>query len=175
MNIPLARNLWVCIGYYIILTAQKKAIKGCQLVYMLPHESFLRRMSIPDESIRNLTSDQIQSSEYVNFLAASKKARFDKKEQPSVETKPAEIFKVTTNDMELEQDELTSSTMNENNLPVPDSTSLQDSEANIELNPIDQSEFDNSSTKKPPINWAIILAYTVVGAAASLVVFKLWF
>jgi len=67
------------IGIYRILNnidKSKNSVKGCQLVYKLDDETFYRRLSIPDDEVRELSNEEIQDSDFINKLAESKRSQY---------------------------------------------------------------------------------------------------
>jgi len=77
-------------GIYRVLNnidKSAKSIKGCQLVYMIAHEGYLRRTSkITAEEIKGFSDTQIVDVSFINKLAASKNEKYSNDKQRSVKS-----------------------------------------------------------------------------------------
>lgn len=67
------------VGIYRIMhnvDKSAKAIKGCQLVYEIGNEGFMRRLSISDEEVRGFSNQEIRSPDFTNELGRQKRDRY---------------------------------------------------------------------------------------------------
>ncbi|MEJ2622946.1 MAG: hypothetical protein P8163_22770 [Candidatus Thiodiazotropha sp.] len=68
------------VGIYRVMhniDKSKKAIKGCQLVYEIEYEKFMRRLNISDKEVMGFSNGEIQNSEFVNELGWQKRIEYD--------------------------------------------------------------------------------------------------